>query len=133
MAMQIRKDPGAFRLTKGQKRPRQTREDHLAFIRGLPCLVCLDAGLRRFGCDPAHVRYADERYGKQQTGAGIKPNDQWVVPLCREHHDNQHDWGDEREWWSHRGIDPLQAAVRLYAVSGDHEAGLLVLQWMVSP
>jgi hypothetical protein len=34
--------------------------------------------------------------------------------LCRVHHREVHRGGDERVWWQHLNIDPLQAAQRLW-------------------
>ena len=64
---------------------------HLQWIRGFPCLVA-DPGYIDGPCDSrieaAHVR-------KGTDGAlGIKPSDCWVNPLCKKHHDEQHDIGE---------------------------------------
>jgi hypothetical protein len=91
---------------------------HLAFIRRLPC-AC---GCLRTPCDAAHVRYADLSRGKASTGMAVKPDDSWTVPLHRTCHEAQHGM-NERAWWQSKGRDPLDLAERLYAVSGDTEAG----------
>jgi hypothetical protein len=54
-------------------------------------------------------------HGKDQTGAGRKPDDKWCVPLCRHHHDEQHARGDELAWWRSYGLDPFVIAIELYA------------------
>lgn len=46
----------------------------------------------------------------------MKPDDRWTVPLCREHHEEQHKVG-EPIFWHALGIEPLRLAERLYAVS----------------
>ena len=46
-----------------------------------------------------------------------KTSDEFVVPLCRTHHRQNHQVGDERAWWSAIAIDPLLTAERLWQVS----------------
>lgn len=120
---QIKRPDTAFRNapTTGKKRPREHNPNHLAWIRGLPCLI---TGTRPV--DPAHIRYGDERYGKRATGAGEKPHDKYVVPLCRAKHDEQHQ-NNEREWWAKHGIDPIQVALALWSVSGDDELAEIII------
>jgi len=123
MAQRIVRPATAFSLTSSsKKRPREHREDHLVFIRSLPCLI---TGKRPV--DAAHIRYGDLRYGKPHAGAGEKPSDQYTVPLHHEVHMQQHSQGDEAAWWKSQGIDPLEAAGRLWLVSGDQEAGEMVV------
>ncbi len=107
-----------------QRRPREKNDGHLAFIRELPCCVCLKAG----PSDPAHLRSASSRHGKRSTGMGEKASDKWTVPLCREHHDAQHARGDEQAWWAEVRIDPFVLALSLYASSGDEEAGHQIIR-----
>jgi hypothetical protein len=92
--------------------------NYLALIRRCPCLSC--------DCDPAgvaaHVRMT--RVGKPITGTGIKPGDQWTLPLCDVCHTNgpqaQHVVG-ELKFWSDLGLDPLVICQRLYSASPDIE------------
>jgi hypothetical protein len=98
---------------KGDKRqPRKHDRDYLAFVTGLPCLICGVSGVH-----VAHVRYHCLPYGKDITGAGRKPSDLWCVPLCPEHHTlgsgSQHAHG-ERGWWKMHGVDPLVIAPLLF-------------------
>lgn len=94
-----------------QRQPRIEDAAHLAFVRTLPCLVCGRPGPN----DPAHIRAAAPHYGKRYTGMGEKPDDKWVLPLCRSHHDAQHR-ESELGWWAGMGIpDPFAVAVALYA------------------
>lgn len=97
---------------------RAKNEKHLDFIRSLPCIVCAD----NTATQACHIRYADERSGKRQTGMGEKPDDIWTVPMCQKHHNAQHKM-NEREFWKQLGIDPILLALALSAVSGNHEAG----------
>lgn len=94
-----------------QRQPRVEDPAWLAMVRLMPCLVC---GYPR--SDPAHLRTAAPQYGKRQCGMGEKPDDCWVLPICRTHHREQHDRGDELAWWISRGIpDPHGEAKALYA------------------
>jgi hypothetical protein len=36
------------------------------------------------------------------------------VPLCRTHHRELHQRGDELTWWQQRNVDPLLMAQRLW-------------------
>lgn len=99
-----------------QKRPRVTDDTHLKFIRTLHCCIC-----GKPGPDPAHIRSASNLYGKRETGGGEKASDKWTVPLCREHHDDQHKAGNELLWWASKKIDPFGLALALYQASGDDE------------
>lgn len=99
-----------------QKRPRVEDKAHLAFIRTLSCCIC-----GKPGPDPAHIRSASAVHGKRETGGSEKPHDKWTVPLCREHHDQQHAVGNELLWWASTGIDPFGLALALYSATGDDE------------
>lgn len=97
-------------MTLMQRQPRIEDPAYLAYVRTLPCLVC---GYPR--SDPAHLRSASRQYGKRLTGMAEKPDDRWVLPLCRTHHDDQHR-NNEMLWWARHGIsDPFAVAVALYA------------------
>lgn len=98
-------------MTLAQRQPRIEDPAHLAFVRTLPCTVCSRPGPN----DPAHLRAAARQYGKRHTGMAEKPDDKWVLPLCRTHHDAQHR-ENELGWWAKMGIaDPFALAVALYA------------------
>lgn len=100
-----------------RSKPKQGRvvdKAHLAFIRRLPCLVCCAEGLS----DAAHIRFGDVERGKPHGGMGMKPDDKWTVPLCRDCHQKQHSQ-NERAFWDKCVIDVLHAAEQLHAHSGD--------------
>lgn len=99
-----------------QKRPRERNENHLRFIKSLKCCIC-----GKPGPDPAHIRSASAVHGKRETGGQEKASDKWTVPLCREHHDEQHAAGNELTWWASKRVDPFGLALALYAASGDEE------------
>jgi hypothetical protein len=76
---------------------------HLRFVASQPCLLC-----GRSPSDPHHLRFAQPR------AMGRKTSDEFVVPLCRVHHRQNHEVGDEISWWKRSGIDPLSVANRLW-------------------
>jgi hypothetical protein len=88
------------------------RQQHLAFVRQLPCVACGKAA----PSEAAHVRAATD------GGTAVKPGDRYAVPLCTACHAKQHRIG-ELSFWSQRRIDPLNVALRLWTISGDAEAG----------
>jgi len=92
-------------LTFGEVR-RHRDKTHLRFVALQPCLLC-----GRSPSDPHHLRFAQPR------AMGRKTSDEFVVPLCRTHHRQNHQVGDERAWWSAIAIDPLLTAERLWKVS----------------
>lgn len=108
---------------KGQKRPRVKDGEHLAFIRTLKCCIC-----GKPGPDPAHIRSANPLYGKRETGGGERPSDKFTVPLCRHHHDEQHNTGDEMKFWDFHGIDPFGLALALHHATGDDDVAEGILQ-----
>ena len=100
---------------------RRHDEKHLEFIRGLPCIRCLD----NTGTEAAHLRRADARIAKPITGLGIKPDDRFVLPWCGKDHRRQQAIGEKTFW---DGCDPELWALALYSVSGDQEAGERIVQ-----
>lgn len=48
---------------------------------------------------------------------GLKAGDQWVVPICRTHHDAVEAAGDEAAWWRAQALNPVPLAVELWALS----------------
>ena len=100
-------------VVRGKPKPDpRRRAQHLAFIRQLPCVACG----KEAPSEAAHVRSGSD------GGAGIKPSDRYSVSLCTSCHALQHEFG-ELTFWSTLRIDPLNAALRLWAVSGDIQAG----------
>lgn len=71
-------------------------------VKAEPCLVC---GYKPV--DPHHLTFA------QPKALGKKVGDQYVVPLCRDHHNKLHlDGIPEKTWWALNGISPLEWAVK---------------------
>ena len=56
-----------------------------------------------------HLKFAQGR------ALGRKVSDEFTVPLCRTHHRELHQRGDERIWWQQLNIDPMLAATALWA------------------
>jgi len=55
---------------------------------------------------------------KPVTGTGIKPSDEWALPLCHACHMWQHSIG-EKPFWESLGLDPLLIATALYKSRDD--------------
>jgi ERF superfamily len=84
--------------------PRRYRNrEHLRYVAQQPCLVC-----GRKPSDPHHLRHMQPR------ALGRRASDEFAVPLCRSHHRAVHRAGDERAWWKAAGIDPVNAAGKLW-------------------
>lgn len=112
----------------GNPRPASKREGmrskHLAFVRQLPCIACGAPG----PCDAAHVRMSVAEHGKFNA-MSRKPDDKFALPVCaRCHRSDQHTKYGEPEFWARLGIDPVNAALRLFAVTGDLDAGLRTIE-----
>jgi hypothetical protein len=82
---------------------RHRSKEHLRFVASQPCLVC-----GRIPSQAHHIRFA------QSKGLALKVSDEFTVPLCAIHHNENHRTGNERHWWSERKIDPLAAAKGLW-------------------
>jgi hypothetical protein len=84
--------------------PKRRRDkSHLRFVASQPCLIC-----GRHPSDPHHLRFAQPR------ALGLKVSDEFTVPLCRTHHRQLHQTGDEISWWKGINIDVLPAARALW-------------------
>jgi hypothetical protein len=84
--------------------PKRRRDkSHLRFVASQPCLVC-----GRHPSDPHHLRFAQPR------ALGLKVSDEFTVPLCRGHHRQLHQTGDEQAWWKDISVDALVVARRLW-------------------
>ena len=84
--------------------PKRIRDkDHLRYVASQPCLVC-----GRQPSDPHHLRFAQPR------AIGLKVSDEFTVPLCRGHHRQLHQAGDEVAWWENLKINALAIAKGLW-------------------
>jgi hypothetical protein len=84
--------------------PKRLRDKaHLRFVASQPCLVC-----GRQPSDPHHLRFAQPR------ALGLKVSDEFTVPLCRGHHRQLHQAGNEVAWWESLKINALPIAKGLW-------------------
>lgn len=83
---------------------------HLAYIRSLPCLACKASAPSQ----AAHIRTGTN------GGTGIKPGDNYTVPLCPTCHHKQHQIGEQSFWaeiFGHRcGIDVAAGYARFFGM-----------------
>ena len=87
--------------------PKRHRDKaHLRFVASQPCLICA-----RQPSDPHHLRFAQPR------ALGLKVSDEFTVPLCRGHHRQLHQAGDETAWWDNLDINALEIAKELWQKS----------------
>jgi hypothetical protein len=84
--------------------PKRLRDKaHLKFVASQPCLVC-----GRQPSDPHHLGFAQPR------ALGMKVSDEFTVPLCRGHHRQLHQAGNEAAWWKDSDINALDIAKGLW-------------------
>ena len=92
--------------------PKRRRDkSHLRFIASQPCIVC-----GRHPSDPHHLRFAQPR------ALGVKVSDEFSVPLCRGHHRQLHQAGNEVAWWHKLNIDALRIARQFWEQTHPSEA-----------
>ena len=85
--------------------PKRLRDkSHLKFVASQPCLIC-----GRQPSDPHHLRFAQPR------AIGLKVSDEFTVPLCRGHHRQVHQAGNEIAWWEDLQINALEIAGGLWS------------------
>jgi len=93
--------------------PKRLRDKaHLKFVASQPCLVC-----GRQPSDPHHLRFAQPR------AIGLKVSDEFTVPLCRGHHRQLHQTGNEVAWWKGLRIKALEIARGLWEQTHPASAG----------
>jgi DNA recombination protein Rad52 len=84
--------------------PKRLRDKaHLKFVASQPCLIC-----GRQPSDPHHLRFAQPR------AIGLKVSDEFTVPICRSHHRQLHQAGNEVAWWETLKINALENAKQLW-------------------
>lgn len=86
---------------------------HRAWVRKHYCCVP--------GCPSDLIEAAHVRKGLpegEQAGMGQKPHDRWCIPLCRDHHREQHDLG-ELTFAGKHGLD-LVALAKQFAKESPH-------------
>ena len=99
--------PAPVKVDKSQlaiAEPKRLRDKaHLKFVASQPCLIC-----GRQPSDPHHLRFAQPR------AIGLKVSDEFTVPLCRGHHRQLHQAGNEVAWWGDLQINALGIARGLW-------------------
>lgn len=90
-----------------ERAPSRECAAHRKWVRGHACSV---PGCERRDIECAHVRRGTD------AGVGIKPSDRWTIPLCAEHHREQHSIGEASFERRHR-IDMKRIAEALFARS----------------
>jgi hypothetical protein len=84
--------------------PRRIRNRaHLKYIAAQSCLIC-----GRVPSDAHHLKFAQPR------ALGLKVSDEFTVPLCRGHHRELHNAGNELKWWEAHKIDALAVAASMW-------------------
>jgi hypothetical protein len=58
----------------------------------------------------------------QPRALGVKVSDEFTVPLCRVHHRQLHQAGDEIAWWKTFNLDALMVARQLWEQMHPKEA-----------
>ena len=84
--------PGAATVPRRRvagKTIRLRDKEHCKFVATQPCVVC-----GRTPSEAHHIRFAQPR------ALGRKVSDEFAVPVCRLHHRDLHDYGDEASWWA---------------------------------
>jgi hypothetical protein len=95
--------PAARRRRVAAKTIRLRDKEHCRFVTTQPCVVC-----GRAPTEAHHIRFAQPR------ALGRKVSDEYTVPICRLHHRDLHNYGDEASWWAGVGIDPLPIALEFW-------------------
>ena len=80
--------------------------NHLKYIAGKSCIICGGIDVQA-----AHIRYSG-------AGTGMKPCDVFTIPLCIEHHREQHT-KNEKFFWSLYAINPIARAMSFALESPD--------------
>jgi hypothetical protein len=76
---------------------------YLIYVRSFPCLVCKQpAGAAH------HILFAQPR------ARGMKVGDNWTIPLCHQHHEGVHHYGNEKAHWARVGVDVMKWAKENY-------------------
>lgn len=108
-------------LTIGEPKRRRDKA-HLRYVATQPCLIC-----GRQPSDPHHLKFAQPR------ALGLKVSDEFTVPLCRGHHRQLHQAGNEIAWWERHGINALEVASGLWADTHGQRSGEVLPTGAVMP
>jgi hypothetical protein len=100
-----------------RKSIRQRNKAHLTFVASQPCLVC-----QRSPSDAHHLKFSQPR------ALGRKVSDEFTVPLCRDHHQQLHHYGNEVAWWANLKITPAVTAKELWATTARRTSAIAIGQ-----
>ena len=98
--------PTAMICTPIAKTIKKRDKAHLKFVASQPCLVC-----QQMPCDAHHLKFSQPR------SLGSKVSDEFTVPLCRRHHQQLHQNGNELAWWANMQVAPIGIAKKLWLLS----------------
>lgn len=105
-------------VQKGQKhvkaKIRQESVRHLAFIRGLPCVL---TG-RTDGVQAHHLLRCPD---SEERGGAMKAGDRWTIPIVRRMHDALHASGDEIAFLGAHSVYGPAVAALLWSLSSNQE------------
>ena len=110
----LNQEPSPVSRRMPAKTIRLRDKDHRKFVSTQPCLVC-----GRIPADPHHLRFAQPR------ALSRKVSDEFTVPVCRLHHRELHNHGDEKKWWEGNNINPLPMALNLWKKSQTENIAVL--------
>lgn len=127
MASRIVPEGGWEGRLKPFRTPRVKNDSHRRFIKTLPCICCLVAGIEVQADDPMHIRAGSNLHGKEPAGGAETADDRWTLPGCRPHHDAQHR-ENELRFWARQGVDPFLLALVLFGLSGRYAEAVKALR-----
>lgn len=90
------------------KHQRLRSNKRLQKARDLGCAICGKYA------DAHHLRIV----GHKRAGA-LKNGDDYTIPLCRQHHEDLHSWGDEELFLDYHGVDWQALLTRLNREDGE--------------
>lgn len=109
-----RRERERFGIPKG---PKRVWLRHRKFVRSHHCVVP--------GCEATDIHFAHIR-SAANSGTGLKPHDRFGVPLCFNHHQEQHQVG-QGTFEDRHGLDLLAIAAELVRRSPDVQMRLSLL------
>lgn len=120
--------PKRAQRIKAKKTPAEKRKNlpgnsdvHLKLLRTLPCCI---PGCTRQGSTVHHIKTGGHR------GGAMRSPDRMGLPMCADHHLNGVERAgskNEISWFEKHGLEPLELAAALWAVSPNPQAMYRVL------
>lgn len=102
------------------KNPRYENKEYRMWLSPLPCLKCIEEFEVElapiYENDPAHIRLGTD------GALARKPSDDNCAPLCRHHHNEQHNRG-EATFWGENLENAKRTAKALHRVFDKHDYG----------